>query len=473
MNHSGGQQVSGPMISNVRSTDLGTGRGTAHGTSQGGAEGKVRTKKKRSSISAMDREYGKRYGKLFKDVKDAFGSSEQNRDIGKLLDLLAEKIRAYQKKGTLVEAFRMFVHAGGNGSGAKDPVVAKLQNSAFEAGCKKVNAGFSRTEVDKLFNACDKNGDKGIDFHEFVSELMNDHQQMLRSMPDDVMGKLRNAQKKSLNRLRQMGQTGAGARWQMAELKDMLRERILQKLAGGAGEMRRAFRHFQDSLASREGAITFNSFCHGVRAVGMILPPDQQWSLFNSYDTDGNGMVSFNEFRREVMNERPSDSATSLNIGGADAEDQFRFGQQLNERTQVMIDEVQRVAGFPSAQKNGSRNRQKTMTERRRAKQLRLFRAKYGPKKRRPRSRGQAAARSLPPVDPRHAGSAVRMQRPRTSASNTRIGKQSLRKSQRRPQTSGGSRVGGLFDLSGKRWQNANDSYLYSIQNAPFGMRTK
>ena len=112
-------QSSAPMISNVRSNDLGTGRGTRRNATKNEGAGKQTAKKgRRQSSSALDREYGKRYGQLYKDVKDAFGSSEQNRDVAKLLDLLAEKIRRHQKQGTLVEAFRMFVHAGGSGSGS-------------------------------------------------------------------------------------------------------------------------------------------------------------------------------------------------------------------------------------------------------------------------------------------------------------------------------------------------------------------
>jgi hypothetical protein len=110
---------------------------------------------------------------------------------------------------------------------------------------------------------------------------------------------MKEKEKESIARLVSMGQQGDGTRWDMEELRQILRNRIEQHMTGGAHSLRRAFRVF----SKRETVITYPKFKETLIEIGMIMPNDQMMELFGYYDSNSNGQITFDDFTKEVMDE--------------------------------------------------------------------------------------------------------------------------------------------------------------------------
>jgi hypothetical protein len=219
-------------------------------------------------LSALERETMKRYG-LYTNGINEFMHKDENvaRPVAKLLDVLVDRISRRQSTSSRVESFKVFLPRTNNRG--------KITRESLREGIKGIGLKFMDEESDMIFDQVDKNGDGNIDYSEFVQALMGDKPQMLRNVSSDVLNKLRGAQKRQLKMLRHMGQDGKGNRWAIGQAKRILIEKIQQKVSGGPGAARRAFRYFQDTLD--KSGVNVNSFNHGLRAVGMIVPEDMQW----------------------------------------------------------------------------------------------------------------------------------------------------------------------------------------------------
>lgn len=252
---------------------------------------KTGTPKKR--LSMFERTMKKRYGAYEEGVGEFMHKDEGNaRPIAKLLDVLVDRIHRRQRGRSRVESFKLFLpNLGG---------VSKITKESLALGIKACGCNFTAAECDRVFKQVDKNGDGDIDFSEFVTVLMGDKPQMLTNVSSSVMDKLTAAQKRSLTLLRHMGQDGKGNRWAISQAKSMLAQKIKQKVAGGGGQVRHAFRYFQDSLD--KSGVTFGSFCHGLRSVGMVVPEDMQWALYNAFDANGDGVITYQEFHDAYHN---------------------------------------------------------------------------------------------------------------------------------------------------------------------------
>jgi Ca2+-binding EF-hand superfamily protein len=244
-------------------------------------------------LSMFERTMKKRYGAYEEGVGEFMHKDEGNaRPIAKLLDVLVDRIHRRQRGRSRVESFKLFLPDMGGAS--------KITKTSLAAGIQACGCSFTAAECDRVFKQVDKNGDGDIDFQEFVTVLMGDKPQMLTNISSSVLDKLTAAQKRSLTLLRHMGQDGKGNRWAISEAKRVLAQKIKQKVSGGGGQVRHAFRYFQDSLD--KSGVTFGSFCHGLRSVGMVVPEDMQWALYNAFDANGDGVITYQEFHDAYHN---------------------------------------------------------------------------------------------------------------------------------------------------------------------------
>lgn len=219
-------------------------------------------------LSALDRDTMKRYGLYENGISEFMHKDEGNaRPVAKLLDILVDRISRRQSTSSRVESFKMFLPNTQNRG--------KITKDSLREGVKSVGLTFMKEECDSVFDQVDKNGDGDIDYNEFVQALMGDKPQMLRNVASGIQDQLNTAQKRQLQMLRHMGQDGNGNRWAIGKAKNLLVQKILQKVKGGPGATRAAFRYFQDSLD--KAGVNVNSFNHGLRAVGMMVPADMAW----------------------------------------------------------------------------------------------------------------------------------------------------------------------------------------------------
>jgi hypothetical protein len=149
-------------------------------------------------LTALERETMKRYG-LYHNIHEFMHKDENNaRPIAKLLDQLVDRIQRRQSTASRVESFKMFLPRVNNRG--------KITRDSLREGIKAVGLKFMDEEADSVFDQVDKNGDGNLDYNEFVQALMGDKPQMLRNVSQDVVDKLRGAQKRQLQMLRHMGQ---------------------------------------------------------------------------------------------------------------------------------------------------------------------------------------------------------------------------------------------------------------------------
>jgi len=85
--------------------------------------------------------------------------------------------------------------------------------------------------------------------------------------------------------------SGSGERWRSEErLRAMIRRRFEWR---APGRLRRAFRHFD---AGRAGKVTERDLADGLRALKLALSSEQDHSLFEAMDLDGDGCIDYAEF---------------------------------------------------------------------------------------------------------------------------------------------------------------------------------
>jgi hypothetical protein len=80
------------------------------------------------------------------------------------------------------------------------------------------------------------------------------------------------AQDNALQRLVAMGQRGDGTRWDLSELRQILRDRIAAGMTGGPQGLNRAFRSFCKHGTS---VVDFEHWEQQLRRIGMVMPQEQ------------------------------------------------------------------------------------------------------------------------------------------------------------------------------------------------------
>ena len=81
----------------------------------------------------------------------------------------------------------------------------------------------------------------------------------------------------------------------------LLKEKMGQYMSGGNNMLLNAFKHFGG--IGGDNSISLTEFQHGCRMCGMPLTRKQAKTLFNLYDADGSGALSFQEFVDGVMSD--------------------------------------------------------------------------------------------------------------------------------------------------------------------------
>ena len=152
-----------------------------------------------------------------------------------------------------------------------------------------------------FFKFFDHDGNGTIDFAEFTKSILGADEAHAGGVGHDIehQNRMNEAQKKSLQMLIKMGQTGSGKRWTMEECKDELARRVGLSLRSGPNARVRAFQVFK--RGGTKPVVRLEDFMQGIQKYNMIIPQNQAEELFNSYDQKGLGEIHVTDFINQVL----------------------------------------------------------------------------------------------------------------------------------------------------------------------------
>jgi hypothetical protein len=82
------------------------------------------------------------------------------------------------------------------------------------------------------------------------------------------------------------------------ELRKTIELKLEQKMRGGPGQLRKAFKLFDKDSS---GFVTDTEFVHLMRAWGVEISKEQAAEFIATMDKDGNGTLDYNEFIQEML----------------------------------------------------------------------------------------------------------------------------------------------------------------------------
>ena len=209
--------------------------------------------------------------------------------------LLMEKLQEKTTGGpyAILRTFRKFDTTGGDNL---------IDFCEFKECMRKMGIlGVSEEDLRKLFNKYDADGSGAINLSEFASGVMKSFaSQNSVNMKKGNLEKMMVARKVAESR-RQKAMSRYMSNTLRVDVEKVLLEKIEQKMEGGPGGLRRAFRKF-DVGVDRDGFISLPEFAAALQHFGLHeLPERDVKELFDKYDTSGDGLLNFNEFVEGVM----------------------------------------------------------------------------------------------------------------------------------------------------------------------------
>ena len=92
------------------------------------------------------------------------------------------------------------------------------------------------------------------------------------------------------------GKSSHGAGSRIAELEDLLFEKIRQRTHGADDEGKTARKYFKHFDLDGYGTLQFGEFCKALESLGCVMREADARSLFNHYDASGDGKLDYEEF---------------------------------------------------------------------------------------------------------------------------------------------------------------------------------
>ena len=245
---------------------------------------------------------GKRRAKMRQmQAEEAFSKKlTENTDLE---SILIKKIEQRNKGGAngLMKAFRRFDMRSDDG--------AEISYDQFKQCLEKFGLyGIQDADVRKLFDKYDTDGSGTIEFNEFSNAISSRYQQNWVGNTANDLRDAANAREK----MRLLKIQAERNKWQVMKinLRRTLREKIEQRIRGGANTLRLAFRKFLDDADSD---ISFEEFVRTLSLIGLDgLEEQDMRDLFDSFDDDNSGGIDFSEFVQGVMGSQKGASGVAL-----------------------------------------------------------------------------------------------------------------------------------------------------------------
>lgn len=215
------------------------------------------------------------------DVKDV--------DINHLADMLQRKIleRVKQPQNTLNEAFRMFGSPQG-----------RITEDEFLNHLVRFNIQVPEAAGRALFRKIDDDNSGHLDFQELVRNVMgtdyghNPYGVTLANKHEyDYIAQAARLQPKTLKTFKSSPPL-------VKDWIELVRSKLLQRVARGSDEFREAYRTFQSSGSA---GVDLKDFGLHMQRLGLEIPKKDLEDLFHYIDEDNSGFVDFHELLRHVL----------------------------------------------------------------------------------------------------------------------------------------------------------------------------
>ena len=260
---------------------------TADSTKKRGAESSYNAQQLRGIIGATG----------LRHVKKAIVRSEMRQHKGMLLqptDKLLERLRLKMKEhlpgtASFLETFRLFKH--GHGS---EITLDEFRNTIRDDFCLLI----SEKRLRRLFATFDTQNRGTIDFGDFVKHVWEPTaRKQSVILRDDIQ---KQQLKRSLAKAQKQFECSSIGPLSIESAVKIIREKLNTHIHGG--HALEAFREFHHGHGRME--ITQPEFIHEVKVglgIKLARDPEDYKTLFDHFDTDGDGRIDFNEFTHELL----------------------------------------------------------------------------------------------------------------------------------------------------------------------------
>ncbi|TMW67391.1 hypothetical protein Poli38472_011011 [Pythium oligandrum] len=202
--------------------------------------------------------------------------------IQQILSKLREKLEQHTSKETdrFRQAFKIFSKSTG------------ITPPEFNTAMTKLGLKLTERQLQELFELFDFDHSGDLDLNEFVQGVMLD------DASTKVWHTIKDRQKveESRRKLYSMAVQSVQSGWTIAEIEQMLREKIEQRTSRSSDCFRQAFRIFK-----KVNGIKPEEFHAALESIGLTLDRSQADVLFERFDTDGSGEIDLDEFIHGVL----------------------------------------------------------------------------------------------------------------------------------------------------------------------------
>ncbi|KAJ0407093.1 hypothetical protein P43SY_005366 [Pythium insidiosum] len=202
--------------------------------------------------------------------------------IQQILSKLREKLEQHTSKETdrFRQAFRIFSKSTG------------ITPPEFNAAMVRLGLKLTTRQLEELFELFDFDKSGDLDLNEFVQGVMLDD----FSTKHWYTIKDKHKVEESRRALYSMAVQSVQSSWTIAEIEQMLREKIEQRTSKSSDCFRQAFRIFK-----KVNGIKPSEFHTALETIGLSLDRSQSDILFQRFDRNGSGDIDLDEFIHGVL----------------------------------------------------------------------------------------------------------------------------------------------------------------------------